>query len=276
MSLPYSEQPALVEPKIFAYCCRVTNALKVVAVIEMVWLCLDIGACVYGVLLSYVISRNISVFSLNFGRYSSIVGLIFAILGLVSVGKLFLAVQHVLPKSVNLYLGWKNTQMVFALIAVCFVIYALTETKEYVSLRYLLICFLVYIVVLLVSGAIFLAIAHKAKEYLTQKIVAMANEAVILTPMPATIQGQAPPSYVPGTIQGQAPPSYVLGTIQGQAPPSLVPGTIQGQAPPSYFPGTIQGQAPPSYVPRTIQGQALPPYVHGTIQGQAPSPYAHY
>ncbi len=185
MSLPYAEQPALVEPRIFGFCCRVTNAMKVVAVIEMIWLSLVISACL---------------FSLTSGRYSSIVGLLFAILGMVAAVKLFRAVDQVVPQSVNLYLGWKYTQMVFAIIAAGVLIYALTLPNEYVFFQYLLISFLVYTGVLLVSGVVFLAIVHKAKEYLTQM--------VFLTPMPGTIQGQAPQSYVPAAIQVPAPPPY--------------------------------------------------------------------
>ncbi len=185
MSLPYAKQPAFEEPRVFGSCCRVTNALKVVAVIEMIWLCFNIGACV---------------FSLTSGRYSSIFGLLFGILGLVATGKLWGAVDPLWgdfdPQSVNFYLGWKYTQMVFAIIAAGLLINVLTLLDEDDDYYYLSIILVVYMGVLLVSGVVFLAIAHKAKQYLTQKSETMANEVIVpLPPMQATIQGQPPPPY---------------------------------------------------------------------------------
>ncbi len=163
MPLPYSRQidEPSTEPRALGCCCRVTTALRTVAIIEFAYHLLGFIGCFL---------------QLATGRIPTcIVGIVITCITLWAVWRLFAALQESRPSAIIPYLVYKYIHTVITALAFGYVV---LESDEYQQDRLIGLC--VLLAGLLVVWILFLTIAHQAMAFLEKKASALVLPTAVL------------------------------------------------------------------------------------------------
>ncbi len=171
------------EPRALGFCCRVTNVLKAVAILEII-----------NLLVSFVDS----VLHVVNGQYVAIAIIVFILIGGWALFQVFNAVDDTKPQGLIPYLVWKYVHVVWMICALGWLIYMAVTAGEYGYYAGLAGVVAVY----LVSGVLFLIITHQSRTYLMRKMSFLVGE-----------------KFVPNNVEGNSVKDSCVLTSDAAPPP---------------------------------------------------------